>query len=330
MNDAGDLGLAPALLHVQGADDVGPALAAESDVARFEPADGTLIQSPSPSHLRAAAGSADRARAFRRQRGREAAAERGRVGQQQGFIVAFAIGRQEVREIVPARGEREERLRHAGGDARPGDIGGVDIDNVVDRRRLDRVEAIGYVGVEVKMANERPVGGVRGHVETEVHARRPAGRFPVEGRVLLGVARRNQEPWCRGSGNSGRKRHAGDCRIDRASGPVVLGVEIATSELGSHEAAEFQASVRARQRPAGDAADVAHLDIVDRRRLPGRQIGRLSKGDGDDTSCGTEQKALDERCSSQRGPHFVIFPANWIQRSIVAISLESSFLTLEE
>ena len=163
-----------------------------------------------------------------------------------------------------------------------------------------------------KWPMQRPVGRVRDHVETQVHARRPAGRVPVEGRVLLGVARRNQEPRGHRAGNSRRQRHAGDCRIDRTSGPVVLGVEIAASELGSHEAAEFQASVRAWQRPPGDAADVADFDIFDRRRLPGRQIGRLSKGDGDDTNCGTEQMALDERCSSQRGPHFVIFPANWI------------------
>ena len=48
MDNARDLGLAPALLQVQGPDDVGPALAAESDIARLNAPTGPSFNPPAP------------------------------------------------------------------------------------------------------------------------------------------------------------------------------------------------------------------------------------------------------------------------------------------
>src|SRR3984957_9532153 len=76
---------------------------------------------------------------------------------------------------------------------------------------------------------------------------------------------------------------------------IVLVRDIAADEVRGHVTAELHAGVGARQGPACDAADVANSNVFDRRRLPGRKIGRLCGRDGDDAGRGTEQKALDER-----------------------------------
>ena len=95
------------------------------------------------------------------------------------------------------------------------------------------------------------------------------------------IPQRGREAWIQGAavGRSG----------------VILVRDIAADEVRSHITAELHAGVGARQGPTGDAADVTNSNILDRRRLPRRKIGRLGGGDGDDAGRGTEQKALDER-----------------------------------
>ena len=167
MKDAGDLSLAPALLDVQGADEVGPFLTAEGDQRRAQAADRTESRA---AEIRAVARSAALVLAWilRRDRRREAAAEGCGVGKQVRLVEALAVGRDEVRPVVAAAGEREERLRLTGGDARPGQIAGVEVDGV------DGVEPVARFSIDVEMSDQGAVGGVRGDVEPEVGADRPA------------------------------------------------------------------------------------------------------------------------------------------------------------
>ena len=122
MDHARDLGLAPALLDVQGADEVRPFLAAV--VMRGRAAVDADI---AVRRIRAAAGAAVGALALRCDRRREAAAERGGIGQQVRLVEALLVGRGEVRPVVAAAGERIERLRLTGGDARPGQVASVEV-----------------------------------------------------------------------------------------------------------------------------------------------------------------------------------------------------------
>ena len=84
--------------------------------SRSEPAAPTRHRSP---------GSAPR---YRR---REAAAERRGVGDQVWLVEALPVGGGEVGPVVAAADEREERLRLTSGDAGPGHVGGVDVEDVV-------------------------------------------------------------------------------------------------------------------------------------------------------------------------------------------------------
>ena len=173
MDDARDLGLAPALLDMQRADDIRPLLAA-------------VDQAPL-GHVGAAAGTAESAGAFRRDRRRKAAAERSGVGHQVRLVEAFAVRRGEVRPVVAAAGERIERLRLTGGDPCPGQVARVEIGE-----GAGVVEPVAHFRVEVEVADQRPVGGVRGDIKPEVGAGRPSGRVSVESRVELGGAGRDQ------------------------------------------------------------------------------------------------------------------------------------------
>ena len=130
-----------------------------------------------------------RARAFERQRRREAAAERGGVGHQVRLVEALAVGREEVRPVVAAAGERIERGGLTGGDAGPGQVAGVDVG-----LGAGVVEPVAHFTVEVHVADQRAVGGVRGEVEAEVGAGRPAGGVTIEGGVLLRVAAGDENP----------------------------------------------------------------------------------------------------------------------------------------
>src|SRR5277367_1473855 len=125
MKHARHLGLAPALLDVQGADEVRPFLAAVGDARGAEAADADIHWA---AHIRAAAGAAVRALTLRRDRGREPAAERGGVSQQVWLVEALLVGGGEVRPVVAAAGERIERLRLTGGDPGPGHVAGIDVD----------------------------------------------------------------------------------------------------------------------------------------------------------------------------------------------------------
>ena len=268
------LGLAPALLHMQGADDVRPALAAEDDVAGIEAA---RVAAARASHLSAAARAAIRARALGGDRRREAAAERGGVGDQVRLVEALLIGGEEVRPVVAAAGERVERLRLTGGDAGPGQVAGVEVSQVTGV-----VESVAVFRVDVEMPDQGTPGGVGGEVEPEVGACRPAGRMTVEGRISLSVAGSNEKGRPRVPGERQRERNTGSRRDNVRRRPVELIVEVAARELGGDVAAELHAGVGAGQDPAGYAADVADPNIFHRRRLPGRKIGRLRAGDGDD------------------------------------------------
>src|SRR5208337_5045012 len=158
-----DLGLAPALGDVQVADDVGPTLAAVGYAGRVKAADRALVAAAWGGKPRAAARRAVRARALRREGGGEAAAERGGVGHQVRLVEALLVGGEEVRPVVAAAGERIERSGFTGGDAGPGQVARVEVSVAADG-----IEAVGVLGVEVEMADQGPVGGVRREVEAEV------------------------------------------------------------------------------------------------------------------------------------------------------------------
>ena len=112
---------------------------------------------------------------------REAAAERGGVGEQVRFVKALLIRREEVVPVVAAADERVERLRLTSRDARPGHIASVDI----GEGAVGTVKAVAEVRIEVKVTNQRAVGGVRSEIEAEVGADIPADRIAIEDRILL-------------------------------------------------------------------------------------------------------------------------------------------------
>src|SRR5208283_2500654 len=100
MDNARHLGLAPTLPDVQRADDVGPTLAAERDAARVGAGQRSEVGAARTRQLRAFAREAVRARALRRDGGREAAAERSGVGHQDRLVEALLVRREEVRPVV--------------------------------------------------------------------------------------------------------------------------------------------------------------------------------------------------------------------------------------
>src|SRR5208337_1518887 len=92
MDNARHLGLAPTLPDVQRADDVGPTLAAVRDAARVGAGQRSEVGAAPARQLRASAREAVRARALRRDGGREAAAKRGGVGNLDRLVEALLFG----------------------------------------------------------------------------------------------------------------------------------------------------------------------------------------------------------------------------------------------
>ena len=66
--------------------------------------------------------------------------------------------------------------------------------------------------------------------------------------------------------------HSGERAVmgDLIAGPQPLLRQVAGIELTGYEAAEFDAGLRARHHPAGDAADIADPNIFDGRCFSGR------------------------------------------------------------
>jgi hypothetical protein len=315
VDHAGNLGLAPPLLDMQRANDVGPTLTAKrrgtgNTAGREDPSAHVLQAAITAGQVGAAAGFAVPALALCSERRREAAAKRSRVGHQDRFVEALLIGREEVVPVIAAADERVERLRLTSRDARPGHVPSIDIGEGAP----GTVETAAEVRIEIHMTNQRAICGVRRKIKAEIGADVPASLVAIELPILL-VGQRDAErlageaveDW-RGHiaalnhehlrqmtrvRRAQRRRDRNQRRV-RRSGVVLVG-GIAGDEVRGHVTADLHAGVRARHGPAGDAANVANSNIFDRRRLPGRKISCLGAGDGDEPRRRPQQNALDER-----------------------------------
>src|SRR5580698_4203020 len=185
VDHAGDLRLAPSLLDMQRADDVGPTLTAigrgTRNTARKGPGAQVIRVTSGADQVGAAAGGAVRALALRSEGRREAAAERGGIGKQDWLVKALLVRREEVVPVVAAADERIERLRLTSGDASPGHIACVD----VSEGATWTIQTATEVGVKIHMPNQWAVGRVRRKIETEVGADVPTLRVAIERCVLL-------------------------------------------------------------------------------------------------------------------------------------------------
>src|SRR5580704_1807710 len=181
VDHAGDLGLAPALLDMQRADDVGPTLTAirrgAGNAACEEPGARVIRASTKTAgHVGAAAGGPVCALTLRSDRRREAAAKRSRVGHQERLVEPLLIGREEVVPVVAAADERVERLRLTSRDARPGHIAGVDI----SERAAGTVEAAPEVRIEIHVPDQWAVSCVRREIKAEIGADVPADLIAIK------------------------------------------------------------------------------------------------------------------------------------------------------
>lgn len=196
------------------------------------------------------------------------------------LVEAAAVRGEGARPVVAAAGEGEERRRLPGGEAGPGQLARVEIGCV-----SGVVETVSGIRVEVEVAVQRAIGGIRGEVELEVGPGGPAGPITKEIRVPLIVVALDQEA-LRGEERIGVGQQVPVLLLSHRAAPVVLGREVAGLEVTGDVAAEPYAGVGARQDPAGDAADVADLDqVFDRGRLEGGQVGRPSARDGENAGC---------------------------------------------
>src|SRR6202044_1863944 len=132
-------------------DDVGPTVATKlrgAGYTRREDPSAQIIPAVAitAGEVGAAAGGAVGALALRGEGRREAAAERGGVGEQDWLVEALLVRREEVVPVVAAADERVERLRLTSRDASPGHIARVDVSEGATRT----VQTAAEVGVQVK------------------------------------------------------------------------------------------------------------------------------------------------------------------------------------
>lgn len=195
-----------------------------------------------------------RSRVFERDRGREARAERRRVGEND-RISTIRVGTGQTAPVEGVRVEVEERRRATGGDAGPLDERLVDVDRGGTGADQLTSSAVVAAVLGVLKAEERAqgaIGGLRAGIEVELTAGAPAGR-------ISGAAER---------------------------------LEVAI--LGANAARDAQAGFRARDVEEAGSVRGADTNVLNRRGLPSGKISGLSPSNGSETRDRTEEKALNE------------------------------------
>ena len=124
------------------------------------------------------------ASALRGDRRREAAAERRGVGQQVRLVVALLIGREDVRPAFAAAEEREEPRRLTSRDARPLQIGEIDVG-----AGAGRVEAAAVFELISSIAAQHAVRRCSGERRSDIETRGQSRR-----RYAVGSAGRQGQP----------------------------------------------------------------------------------------------------------------------------------------
>ncbi len=218
-------------------------------------------------------------RVFHRDRGRPAAGELLRPGEQ---VRGGEVGAQRrADDLVVGGVEVEERGGATGGQAGELHERLVDVHEVLDAAELVLAGAgIGVADTQVGAGGEFGVAGATGGVEAQEGAQR----------AVAGL----------GAGVDVEAREAGEAReVTAARNVAAVGADVAV--FGASAARDAQAGVGARDVEEAGTVGGADADVLDRNRLLHRQVGGLSPAHDGQPRRRTQEKALDElHCETSR------------------------------